>query len=278
MGPIAARGRGADLGGLGLPREIDLTPNPTDRNLADLARVLSSAAPRLRAGADYGLPIKLSPAVFRAIPTLPLTTTWGDLNIVARPVGAPDEYDDFLGDASTVELDAVPTLVPTVEALLRGLAGGAARPDPDLLTRLRELISVRPAEPAVIQLPLTDGERRDDLEKTIMETLERLGRPASIRDLLFAMNAYRRPPYKQAKITAEHLHARGWLLRDKEGNAHRYWLNAPTDGQIINDVADLLARSVDPQVTAARALERLGRLAAESRLRLGTTKSPGRPE
>jgi hypothetical protein len=219
--------------------------------------VLGSASPSLRHQHDYGLTIEVSPAVIRAIPTLPLATRLGDVNVVLRPVGAPEAYDEFLGDASTVELDTVPTLIPTVEALLRGLAGGAHQPHPDLLARLRELTQVRPPEPVATQPPFTEAEQREDLEKTILETLERLGRPASIRDLLFAMSAHRRPPYKQAKITAESLHARGWLLRDKEGNAHRYWLNAATDGRIINDVAALLARSIDPERTAARALKLL---------------------
>lgn len=180
------------------------------------------------------------------------------MNILLRPVGAPEDYDEFLDDASTVELDTVPTLIPTVDSLLRGLAGGAHQPHPELLSRLREWVIVKAPEPEphlVVQPPLTEAEQREDLEKLILETLERLGHPASIRDLLFAMNAYRRPPYKQAKLAAENLHARGWLLRDKDGNAHRYRLNAETNERIVNDIAALLATSVDPERTAARALK-----------------------
>ena len=43
IGPNAARGRGAVIADLGLPPELDLTPAPTDSNLAGLAAVLEPA-------------------------------------------------------------------------------------------------------------------------------------------------------------------------------------------------------------------------------------------
>ena len=211
--------------------------------------------PRLRANDVPSRPIALSPDVIRAIPALPLTTQFGDLNIVLRPIGAPAEYEEVLDDASTVELDTVPTLVPTVEALLRGLAGGVRQPHPQLLARLRNLTPGNPP-PAVrvILPPLTEAEQRVDLEKAIIETLDRLGTPASIRDLLFAMKADRRPPYKQVKLAAEALTGRGRLRRDKEGTAYRYWPNTAADQQIARDIATLLAEAIDAEATAAQAL------------------------
>ena len=149
----------------------------------------------------------------------------------------------------------MPTLVPTIEALLRGLAGGVRQPHPRLLARLRNLTpgDPPPAVPVILP-PLTEAEQRVDLEKAIIETLDRLGTPASIRDLLFAMKADRRPRYKQVKLAAEALTGRGRLLRDKEGTAYRYWLNTAADQQIARDIATLLAEAIDAEATAAQAL------------------------
>ena len=78
-------------------RELDLTPAPTDSNLAALAAALEPAVPRLRANDMPSPPIALGPDVIRAIPALPLSTQFGDLNIVLRPIGAPAEYEEVLG-------------------------------------------------------------------------------------------------------------------------------------------------------------------------------------
>jgi predicted transcriptional regulator len=237
-----------------------VTPAPTDSNLASLAHTLCSAAPRLRAHDVAGSPITLGPDIIRAIPELPLTTHLGDLNILMHPVGAPTDYDELRDDASTVELDTVPTLIPTIDALLRGLAGGSRQPHPELLDRLRHLANSEPAEPPpAFQAPRTEAEQRHELERAILETLNQLGHPASIRDLLFAMNTRRRPPYKQVKIAAESLTAHRRLLRDKEGTAHRYRLNTGTEDHLARQVADLLTRADDVDATIARAVRLIAR-------------------
>lgn len=200
--------------------------------------------------------ISLGPDIFRSIPALPLTTNLGDLNVLLRPTGAPGTYDELLDDASTVELDTVPTLIPTTEALLRGLAGGAREPHPEVIARLRQLTAPSQAHlVAAYQPPATDAEKRGDLEQAILATLARLGYPATVRDLLFAIKTSRRPSYKQAKTAAESLTSRGWLLRDKDGTAHRYQLNTDADDKIAHEIAALLTRSLDVDGTIARALK-----------------------
>ena len=255
VGPTAARARGVDTTGLSLPHEIDLTPAPTDSNLATLAQAFAGDTLRLRAPDDQALPITLSPELIRAIPALPLTTQFGDVNVLLHPVGAPTDYDELRDEASTVELDTVPTLVPTIEALLRGLAGGAHQPHRELLARLRQLAHRSHLDPVpAVQPPLTEAERRNDLEHAIIQAIERLGYPASIRDVIFAMNSYWRPRYKQVKIAAESLTDRGQLVRDKDGTAHRYRLNTCADDQIAHDVASLLSKATDVEGTVAKAL------------------------
>jgi predicted transcriptional regulator len=256
VGPAAARGHGVDTSGLPLSPELDLIPAPTDDNLANLARALSAASAKLRADGGLALSITLSPDLFRAIPALPLTTEAGACNVLLHPVGALADYEKLLGDATTIELDNVPTLVATIDALLDGLAGGARQPHPELIARLsRQGARTTSNEPvtALLTSPL-EAERHDDLEQAILWTVEHLGHPASIRDLLFAMNAERRAPYKRIKRAAEALAAHGLLLRDKDGTAYRYRLNTDSDDQLAHQVATLLARSADLEATLARAL------------------------
>jgi predicted transcriptional regulator len=256
VGPVAVRGRGVDTSGLHLSPELDLTPAQTDDNLANLARALSAVSARLRADGGLAPSITLCPDIFRAIPTLPLTTEAGACNVLLHPVGAPANYDELLGDVTRVELDNVPALVPTIDALLDGLAGGARQPHPELVARLlHQGARTRSNEPvpALLTSP-PETERDDDVEQALLWTVEHLGHPASIRELLFAMNAEQRAPYKQVKRAAEALAARGLLLRDKDGTAYRYRLNTDSDDQLAHEVATLLARSGDVEATIARAL------------------------
>jgi predicted transcriptional regulator len=256
VGPAAARGRGVDTSGLHLSPELDLMPAPTDDNLANLAQTLSAASARLRADGGLAPSITLCPDIFRAIPTLPLTTEAGACNVLLHPVGAPADYDEVLGDATRVELDNVPALIPTIDALLDGLAGGARQPHPELVARLLQQ-GARTRSNEAVAAWLTsppDAERDDDVEQAILWAVEHLGHPASIRDVLFAMNAERRAPYKQVKRAAEALAVGGLLLRDKDGTAYRYRLNTDSDDRLAHEVATLLARSSDVEATVAHAL------------------------
>ena len=231
-------------------------PAPTDDNLANLARALSAVSARLRADGGLALSITLCPDLFRAIPTLPLTTEAGACNVLLHPAGAPAGYEELLGNTTRVELDNVPSLVPTIDALLDGLVGGARQPHPELVARLLQQGARTTSNEAVAALLTSppEAERDDDVEQAILWTVEYLGHPASIRDVLFAMNAERRAPYKQVKRAAEALAVRGLLLRDKDGTAYRYRLNTDSDDRLAHEVATLLARSSDVEATVARAL------------------------
>jgi predicted transcriptional regulator len=250
------RGRGVDTSGLHLSSELDLMPAPTEDYLANLAQALSAVSAKLRPDGGLALSITLCPDIFRAIPNLPLTTEAGACNVLLHPVGAPADYEKLLDDATTVELDHVPALVPTIDALLDGLAVGARRPHPELVARLLQqgarITSNKPVAALLTSPP--EAERHDDLEQAILWTVEHLGHLASVREVLFAMNAERRAPYKRVKRAAEALAARGLLLRDKDGTAYRYRLNTDSDDQLAHEVATLLARSADLEATLARAL------------------------
>jgi predicted transcriptional regulator len=250
VGPAAVRARGMDISGAD-SSVLDVTPNPTPHNLDILASALSSGAdPRLRTGdTPAGLPAHLSAETFRALPVLPLTTALGELNVLLRPVGAPATYDELLDDVSSVELDAVGILVPTIEALLRGLAGGAKSPDHQILAQLRRAHESAALLAAAQVDPEPVLRQEGDLEQVILATLKAADSPMSVRELLFVTRTRTKVPYKQVKSAAEALTVRGELLRDKDGAAYRYRHNTDTDDQVAHRILALLADRPDPQAT-----------------------------
>lgn len=250
VGPAAVRARGMDISGTD-SSVLDVTPNPTPHNLDILAAALSSGAdPRLRTGdTPGGLPAHLSAETFRALPVLPLTTALGELNVLLRPVGAPATYGELLDDVSSVELDGVGILAPTIEALLRGLAGGARSPDLQIVAQLRRahesaaLLTAARADPELVM------RHEGDLERVILATLKTADSPMSVRELLFVTRTWKKVPYKHVKSAAEALTMRGELLRDKDGAAYRYRHNTDSDDQIAHYILGLLADRPDPQAT-----------------------------
>lgn len=100
-------GYAALMHGSALPTtDIDITPRRDRDNLAKLVAALSEMGARIRVSDDVApLPFRASPESLFAITVLNLTTEFGDLDLVVRPAGFPDGYDELSTDA-TVELIA----------------------------------------------------------------------------------------------------------------------------------------------------------------------------
>jgi len=96
-------------------------------------------------------------------------------------------------------------------------------------------------------------ESEEELADAILEVVGRLTHPVSVRELVLAMSGSRRLPYKQVKLAAEALTARGELLREKDGSAHRYRLPADTGDRIARQIAALLRTAPDRDATLQRA-------------------------
>ncbi|GAA3503218.1 BlaI/MecI/CopY family transcriptional regulator [Streptomyces prasinosporus] len=66
--------------------------------------------------------------------------------------------------------------------------------------------------------------RLGDLEAEIMDCLWKWGRPATVREVVDAINARRPVAYTTVMTVATILHRKGWLTREKQGQA---WLYTP---------------------------------------------------
>lgn len=250
VGLTAARARGMDITGTGGDASVlEIAPDPSPANLDLLAAALSGwADPDQHAAKTPDMqPSSLDADAVHMPADLRWSTTLGKVNILLEPMGAPTTYRELLDNANTVDLDGVPVLAPTIEALAGGLAGSATSPGPTIHTNLARagesatFLDVR----ATSSEPVMD--RTGDLEQVILSTLRQADTPLSVRELLFVTMSWKKVRYKQVKAAAEALRTRGELLRDTHGAAHRYRVNPDTDDRLAHHILAMLADRPDPQ-------------------------------
>lgn len=142
------------------------------------------------------------------------------------------------GLAGTTDLAGTTGLAGT--AGLAGLAGAAG------------LAGIAGRTGDVPRVPATP-ESEEELAQAILEAVDRLTHPVSVRELVLAMSGSRRLPYKQVKNAAEMLTARGELLREKDGSAYRYRSPIDPGDRIARQIAALLRTAPDCDATLQRA-------------------------
>jgi hypothetical protein len=113
VGGIAARLRGAPL----LTQDVDITPSDEDHNLSRLVTALQVLDARLRTATEPGgVPFPFDPALLETAAMWPLTTRFGDLDLVMAPAGT-DGYRDLARDADELLVAVAPDLTVNVASL-----------------------------------------------------------------------------------------------------------------------------------------------------------------
>jgi predicted transcriptional regulator len=82
-----------------------------------------------------------------------------------------------------------------------------------------------------------------DLEGAIMEQVWSAGRPLLIREIQQALKPER--AYNTVWTVTEILYRKGWLDREKEGRAYRYWATVSRDEYTGDLMGEALAASAD---------------------------------
>ena len=108
-----------------LTYDLDLCFAPDPVNLSALGDVLVALDARLR-GVDDPVPFVPDAATLRRIEVLTLTTRLGDLDVLARPAGAPS-YEGLRRRAERYDLGDFSVLVASVEDLI-AMKRAAGRP------------------------------------------------------------------------------------------------------------------------------------------------------
>lgn len=99
--------------------------------------------------------------------------------------------------------------------------------------------------------------RLGELEAEIMDCLWKWGRPATVREIVDAINTRRPVAYTTVMTVATILHSKGWLTRDKPGRA---WLYTPVRSREAYAAAlmeDALQVSEDRPAVLAHFVEKM---------------------
>ena len=62
-----------------------------------------------------------------------------------------------------------------------------------------------------------------DLEATVMDRVWARGDGVTVREVFYELTGTRQIAYTTVLSTMDNLHRKGWVRRDREGKAYRYW-------------------------------------------------------
>jgi predicted transcriptional regulator len=118
--------------------------------------------------------------------------------------------------------------------------------------------------------------RFGELEAVIMERVWAADRPVRVRDVLDDLRNDRQIAYTTVQTVMEILRRKGWLDREKDGRAHRYWSPATADDYTAQLMDEALEQAPDRSSALLRFVERMDSAEAEQlRHALGRARSQG---
>ncbi|MCU1487387.1 MAG: hypothetical protein JWN67_4133 [Actinomycetia bacterium] len=116
IGAFAALAQGAPIPATA---DIDVTPRTTAKNLQRLSAALDELEARIRTEAiPEGLPFRHDGKSLGQAQTWNLQCRHGDFDIAFRPSGT-DGYDDLIRTATIVVVDGQPTVVASIDDIIR---------------------------------------------------------------------------------------------------------------------------------------------------------------
>lgn len=95
--------------------------------------------------------------------------------------------------------------------------------------------------------------RFGDLEAAIMDRMWCADRPLLVREVVDGLQEQRPKAFTTVQTVMDILHRKGWLSREKDGRAYRYWPAAPPEEY----TAQLLGEAFDTTSDRSRAFSRL---------------------
>ncbi len=104
-----------------------------------------------------------------------------------------------------------------------------------------------------------------DLEAAIMERVWPAQAPLLVRDIQQAIRPAR--AYNTVWTVVEILYRKGWLAREKDGRAYRYWATVSREQYTADLMGEALAASTDRAATLRRFAERIDAAEAQQLLK-----------
>ncbi|SON62878.1 hypothetical protein MSIMFI_04408 [Mycobacterium simulans] len=122
--------------------DIDIVPDRTARNLANLAAALNDLDAKIRAAGTDGLPFSATAGSLQGISVLNLTTRFGDLDLAFSPSGFSAGFNAMRPAATTMTVDGVSVLVASLDDVITSKEAAGRDKDfqtlPDLIRLQQE--------------------------------------------------------------------------------------------------------------------------------------------
>jgi predicted transcriptional regulator len=116
--------------------------------------------------------------------------------------------------------------------------------------------------------------RFGDLEAVIMERVWAADAGVLVRDVVDDLKRDREIAYTTVQTVMEILRRKGWLRRERDGRAHRYWAAATRDDYTARLMDEALEQSPDKAAALVRFVQRMDPAEAEELQRaLGEARS-----
>lgn len=96
-----------------------------------------------------------------------------------------------------------------------------------------------------------------ELEAAIMERIWSAGQPLLVREIQDRLRPERQLAYNTVLTVVDILYRKGWLLREKDGRAYRYWASVSRDEYTARLMGEALEASSDRVATLRRFVERI---------------------
>ncbi len=84
-----------------------------------------------------------------------------------------------------------------------------------------------------------------ELEAAIMDQVWLAGRPILVRDIWAGLRPEREPAYNTVLTVVDILYRKGWLAREKQGRAYRYWATVTREDYTAGLMGEALEASPD---------------------------------
>ncbi len=96
-----------------------------------------------------------------------------------------------------------------------------------------------------------------ELEAVIMDAVWTADEPLTVRNVLERIGRHREPAYTTVQTVTEILYRKGWLQREKDGRAWRYWPSRSREDYTAGLVEEVLSSTPDRAATLIRLVEQM---------------------
>ena len=107
-----------------------------------------------------------------------------------------------------------------------------------------------------------------ELEGAIMARVWSASGPLLVREILAGLRPEREPAYNTVLTVVEILYRKGWLARERDGRAFRYWATVTREDYAAGLMGEAFDASTDRVATLRRFVERIDPAEAEQLSRM----------